>query len=183
MMKKLLKLTAALAMLMIASCSSVSMNKPLPNNTTEEEREGFEGVWSTKEGQCSVKFDSKGLGHVAGLKWDAEKEVFKAEDSVFILTQLDSEFYLSAYQSEGAKGTLVLAKCALVEGDLLIWAPDVGRFKELVKQGELVGEISHNDHSSDVLVKSTPQELAEILKKSKNLFHYKAPNIFTNISK
>ena len=159
------------------------MLKPLPNNTSVEDRELFEGAWSNNEGQCHVKFDSKGFGRMASLEWDDEKEVFNVDGGAFVLTKLKEEFYLSAYNGEDAKGETVLAKCALIEGDLLIWGADVKRFEELVKQGKLLGDVAKGDHGSSVTLKSSPGDLSEVLKSEKNLFFYKEPMVLRKHTK
>jgi len=183
MMKKLLKLTTALAALMIVSCSSVSMNKPLPNNTTVDQRKELVGEWTTKDGSCKINFDSKGIGQFAYLEWNDESNKFEVSGQSFIYTQAEDDYYLSI-QSNDEEGdpTFSLAQCALSEENLILWLPNIEKFEELIKQKKLSGKVTRSKHATSVALSNSPKEIMKILKKERDLFEYREPLVLSKLT-
>ena len=170
--------------LMIVSCSSVSMNKPLPNNTTEDQRGELVGEWEVEGGSCKVNFNSKGVGHLARLEWDDESGQFEVERQSFIVTQVGDDLYLSLqHEDEGDVPSYKLVQCIVSEENLVVWVPDTERFEELIKQKKLTAEVTHGKHSTDVALTSSPKEIVEVLKIEKGLFKYKEPLVLKRLTK
>ena len=175
-MCKYLKIISILLLAMLGtSCSTVTIPKPLPDNIPNENKKQFAGQWMSKEGAISINFDSKGVGKAASLEWSDNKGEFFAEGTSLILTSLDNEYYVSI--SGKGEGDWMLMQFALIDDDLILWAPDVGRFEELIKAKKLEGDVVKSKHSSKVVLANSAENLVGILKTEKSLFLYKSPTI------
>lgn len=159
------------------------MLKPLPHNTTEQKREQLVGEWATEDGSCKMNFDSKGIGRCASLEWNDESGEFEVHSQLFILTQVEDDFYLSVQSDEGdGDSAYELVQCVISKANFIIWGPDTNRFEELIQQKKLTGEVDYTKHATNISLTNSPKEIVEVLKKEKALFDYKKPIVLRKLS-
>lgn len=185
LMKKLLmKCQGGAVLLALASCTSVQLTEPLPFNTSSETRASLEGVWKSEDGVITVKFDAKGVGHAASIQWSDEKQKFEIEDQQFSLTSISGGLYLCGHYSDDEEKAYLLAKCARVEGNFIIWGANTSAFKELIAAKKLKGSVGTNKHSTTVALSSSTKDIMNLLEKSKrkDLFNFEEPMILTKVS-
>ena len=174
----------ALAVLAVGGCSSVTLVKPLPANTSASDRAQLEGRWVSGGDVLFVKFTDDGIGKVAGVDWkngrfelsEAELVVSRANDRGFLSIRSrgtdgwDQEVYLLEYQ---------LTR----DGDLVIWEPDPEAFAAVVGQGLIEGTVERGEHTVNVTLTDAPEKVLAFLGDPVNgeLFDLRHPTIATRL--
>ena len=181
----LVKSLCAVVVATLASCASVNLSEPLPSNTSADQRKEIEGQWVNSDGACIIKFDAKGVGRLASLKWNDEKQEFQKEEHEFWVTSINTELYVSAKFEEDNHVAYVLAKCAVDDTHLILWGADPDTFAALIEAKQLTGTVEEGKYSKTVSLTTSSKLVMELLEKSKrkDLFMLEEPMILQRITK
>lgn len=136
--------------LLLPSCSSVSIEEPLAATTEAELREALEGSWSSGDGDVfRVAFDEDGSGELAYI--DRQDDEFRLGKGELAAVEVDERTFLSIRIEEDDEEpeSYVFAEYVITDsGDLVIWPPDVDSFKNAVEQGALEGSATTGDYGT-----------------------------------
>lgn len=171
--------------LLVCGCTSVSITQPLSKEPKAIDREKFEGVWLMDNEPFHVRFGTDGIARIAGMEWkDNQFHVARAE---MVVTKGVKHNFLSIRTQEDGKWTdgygFVQYKFT-DQGDLVIWIPNGGVFKEAVENKQLDGEIKKVQHSTEITITSDREKLLEFINDPDNLklFEYRDPLILRKLT-
>jgi hypothetical protein len=169
-----------LLILVVGGCSSVTLVQPLPQSPDAAERGRFEGEWIAEDQVLYVRFGSGGIGQFAGVDWKEDR--FQLERGEFILSRGRTHHFLTLrVQEKGAweDRYYFVQYHFTAQGDLVLWLPDVGAFREAVAQGKLAGVGETGRESGSVTIASPPETVLAFLNDPANgpLFDYRDPMI------
>ncbi len=181
--------------LTLCGCAPVYTSKPIgekPKNLIHEVAE-WEGTWINSKGeafQVKVKDPANGVLQTVGIEEKENKPTLKeykihlreSGKWCFASIKLD-EFTGEKITDEKFKDKefYFWARISKEDRQVIFWAPDADKFKELVKNGNLPGKIEGNE---TYLGDLEPKHM-ELITSSSNgvLLDWENPAVFTKMSK
>lgn len=151
--------------LLVAGCSSVTTDQPLPRMSGTFEQGLFEGVWMANDQILMVQFSSDGIARVAGLEWKDDE--FQLERAELILSGGDDLKVASVRAQEDGEWLdqyFFVQYEFTQQGDLVLRLPNVDFFDEAVSDGRLEGFVDRGEYGRDIRVGASPEVFLEFLK-------------------
>lgn len=178
-------LLLVMAMLLATSCSSVSTSFPLSDDPKPIDQKEFEGAWLVDEEVFHVRFDSNGVAQTAVVEWKSnEFHIVRGEMTV---AEGEENNFLSIRFQEDGKWTnnyFFLSYTFTEDHDLILWAPDVEAFEELLEKKELQGIVEKDQYSTSITITNEPALFLKCINDPDNLklFQYRDPLILKKLS-
>jgi hypothetical protein len=176
-------LTVGIALL-CCGCSVVYVPRPIgesPKNI-ESERSEWAGTWTHANGAMTVAVED-GSNGVLKVGWvESEGGGFKCETmDVYLRESGDWTLASMRPREETNENRFTWARIERKDRMAILWAPDVSKFKDLVREGRLPGT---NDGGDVVLGHLGSNELALIRSESNGVvFAWDEPLVLMKISK
>lgn len=183
----LIVLLSIITILLILSCSSVTIRQPLSNNPEPIDQEKFEGVWLVDDDEVvHVKFADSGIAKIAGLEWRDDQ--FQIMHGEMIMSEGNEYNFLSVRFQEDDKWVdnyFFLPYKFTEQGDLVLWLPNEDAFEEAIGKKQLQGIIDKGQYSTSITVTNTSERLLEFINDPDNLrfFEYKEPIVLRKITR
>ena len=174
----------ALAVLAVGGCSSVTLVKPLPANTSASDRAQLEGRWASGGEILFVRFTDDGIGKVAGVDWKNGR--FELAEAELVVSRIADRGFLSL-RSRGTNGWdqeyFLVEYHFTSDGDLVIWEPDPEAFAAVVGQGLIEGTVERGEHTVNVTLTGASEKVLAFLGDPANgeLFDLRRPTIATRL--
>lgn len=164
-MKKLITPARVLylaALVVSMGCSTVSSIHPIGARISEDLSSEFTGTWTGSSGhQLQLHCDPDGRLSFATLEWKDDAGEFKIESGSGILTRAADQLFFNFIDDpsdEPPRYTFALLR--INDQQLIIWLPDVDRFKTEVEKKTLKGEIHEGDQSKEIILTGSSEEIA-----------------------
>jgi len=178
-------LTPLLLALTLCGCAPVYTSKPIgekPKNLIHEVAE-WEGTWINSKGdayQVKVKDPANGVLQAAGIE-EKENKLELKEYTIHLRESGKWCFASSRVDEVKDKELYSWARISKEDRQVIFWAPDVNKFKELVKKGQLPGKLEENA----VLLGELGPKHMELITSGSNgvLLDWENPTVFTKMSK
>ncbi|MBM4142681.1 MAG: hypothetical protein FJ225_03675 [Lentisphaerae bacterium] len=160
------------AAILAGGCSAVYSPVPLGDKPVniEGERGEWEGTWMHADGAMTVKV-MDGPNGVLKVGWieDKQDDLKHETASVFLRNGAGWTFASIRPQDETNENRYVWARIEKKARLAILWGPDVKKFKALVQDGRLPGEV---DGSDVVLGSLTSNHLALIASETNGVLFY-----------
>lgn len=177
-------MVVSIGFLMIG-CSAVYVPEPVGEEAVELD-ETWSGAWLHEEHviQARIGHAENGLLNVVWVEQEKGKLVLKSY-SVNLRTQGEHTF-ASFWDDDSDHGYIWMLLDRPSEDVVVIWMADANKFRSLISDGKLKGEVLHpdNEHNDNVVLEDMPSELLEqITEPSSDLLVWEEPIVLTRISK
>ena len=181
-MKKLTYYMVLCFVIIITGCHSVFTSHPMGDNPIKIAGENWNGTWINKDGSVVVKVTDPEKGHLIAALIESKKDdlILKKYD---IEIRGTNNFTFINFKMKDEKGTMryVWGKINKDDKTIVIWAPNIEMFRELVNAKKLPGEIKNKD----VYLETLKDEHLKFIMSEKNslLFQLNKPAVFYRLSK
>ncbi len=176
---------AALSLFFIVGCSSVSFKHPLsPTKVSEKQQHDLQGAWIFNKSVFQLEFQGDAKADIATIYRKDDK--FKLETGEAYFTRLGEKDYMSIRFKYDDKqwGDYFIFRYTVVDENLVLWAPNAEKFKELVRENTIFGEINETETDTDIIVSSGSETLTNLFKlEGKIKYDYEDPLVFKHIVK
>ncbi len=161
-------------MVILAGCSSVTMNEPFPESQlTPEEQKELTGIWRMEEMVMNVAFTSNGVPWMAGIDW--QDEDFVLDKFRLYITKRDDTLYACMPTDPGVTNTYLFAEIKPTDDGIIVWGPDADYFATLVDNGTLKGSVKRGEHSVEVTLETPAAKILELISTNHAAIDYKNP--------
>lgn len=166
----------------LTSCAS--SRHPVGFPLQEDLSKDLTHAWTNPEGTMHVHCDADGNLQIGAPEWDEDAGKFKMNNLSGPLLRLDDEFYLlnlreenEAEDEDEGYGFLLVK---FEEDKAICWAANVSAIQELVKDGELEGEVGRYDATltgdgEAIAKKLATMSLSEVFDWQKPTVFWRAP--------
>jgi hypothetical protein len=171
----------ALALLLLAGCSSVVMEGSFPDSTlSKEDMDALRGTWQLDNGVVYLNFTTNGMPIMSSVEWTDNRFMLMQHD--LHIAKRNNLFYVSllADPARDAKEHL-FAACKSRDRELLVWGPDVDFFKNLVAEEKLMGSVRKEGKATQVRLSSPPAEILDLVATNSAAIDFKEPLIFKKL--
>ena len=173
-------LPAIFCMLIMAGCSSVTMEEPFPESKlTPEEQKALTGIWRLDNSVMNVAFTSNGIPWMAGIDW--EDEDFVLEKFRLYITRRDDALYACMPAEPGVNNAYLFAEIKPADKGIIVWGPDADYFAKRVDNGTLKGSVKKGEHSVEVTLKTPAVEILELISTNHAAIDYKNPLFYQKL--
>ncbi len=154
-MKNFKYIFAGFLLFVTFSCDAVFTSHPIGDTPVKLEIKDWEGTWLHKEGTIVTKILDSEKG-ILNVSWIEEKEgKMKYVMSEVYIREMGDRLYWNReekHQSEeGARSQEIRYLWGKLQKNgrqIIVWEPDINRFKQLVTNGELPGKLGGFEHAS-----------------------------------
>ncbi len=167
-MKKTQTLIHAAAVLVLCAmigCSTVTSVDPIGRPLAVDLSAELTGTWMGAEGnQLQIHCDSAGRLTYAITEWKEDQNKFVLETGDGLLRSIgDWVFfnYVEDHEAEHPTHSFLLLRA--MDGQLVIWLPDVEEFRTLVEEQVLNGDVEEGQHAASVVLTGSSEEIAKAL--------------------
>ena len=172
---------AGLILLTACGCNAVISKRPVGEKSAKLTAKDWEGNWATTDGTMKLKVvdADKGMLKVFWIEDDDKGNPTMKTADVELRESGDWLFANVKDEDKGQIRGYVWGRIKNENRQIILWAPDDNRFKELVKAGVLPGKIDNDDVLLDEL---KPQHLKTITSGERGvLFEWDKPNVFVKV--
>ncbi|RLE20967.1 MAG: hypothetical protein DRJ65_17060 [Acidobacteria bacterium] len=161
----LIRVAVALVLSSVIGCSTVtSVNPigwPLENDLSAE----LTGTWMGAEAnQLQIHCDSTGRLSYAVTEWKDDQGAFVLETGNGVLRTIgDRVFFNYVENQEGERPTHSFLLLRVMDGQLVIWLPNVDQFRSLVEEQTLKGDVVDGAEPTNVVLTGSSEEIAKAL--------------------
>jgi hypothetical protein len=158
----LIRIAAALVLCTMIGCSTVTsvnpIGRPLENDLSAE----LTGTWMGAEGnQLQIHCDSTGRLSYAVTEWKDDQGAFVLESGDGTLTSIGNRVFFNYVENrEGERPTHSFLLLRAIDGQLIVWLPNVDEFQKLVEEKVLVGDLEEGSQATNVVLTGTSEEIA-----------------------
>ena len=150
-----------LVFLGLGGCSSVSSVNPVGRSLTSDLSGELSGSWMGAEGhQLQIHCDSGGALSFAVTEWKEDEEKFVLDTGEGLLREIGDQIIFNNAEDEG-EYTFFLIRA--LDGQLVVWSPDVDEFRALVDDEILAGRVEDDDHSTQIILTGTSEEISALI--------------------
>lgn len=180
---------AAVAALLpaLAACDVVVSTHPVGLEPVAVEAEEWEGTWVADDGAFTLRVPEKGAAGRVELGWiEEEGDRFVLKTSQVYLRSA-GEWMFGSVENDEDPGSgrpenvrYLWGRLEKDEGKILFWLPSVEKFRQLVEDGVLPGEV---EEGGDVVLGQLAAEHLELITSGKKgvLFEWEAPMILRRL--
>ena len=165
--------------LVAVSCNAVYTPHPMGEEPLLLEHDEWEGTWMTAEGSGVIKvLDVE--GGLLRLAWVEDSDKGLRFEKIDALLRSSGEFIFANVKDEET-GLYTWVKVEKEGDQLVVWDPDLEKFRALVKEGKLPGKLDDKDVLLDGL---GPEHVQMITSSSEGvLFDWENPSVLIRIVK
>lgn len=144
-------------LLVTFGCNPVTSRHPVGTEPLQLEAPEWEGTWSNPEGSLEVRIVDAKAGQLEAAWIELEEDGFELETLEVHLLRGGGALFASVRENPTEDPDYLIALIDKEENQILIWWPDGDKFKRLVEDGQLPGEVSED--GAVTLGKLEPQHL------------------------
>jgi len=149
--------------LLLTGCSTVTTVHPIGSALDGSLSEEISGTWMASQGhQLQVHCDKSGNLHFAAVEWKGDPGRFELESGTGVLRSL-GDLLIFNYIEDEESGISNFVLLRVWDGYMVVWTPDVARFRTLVEEGKLAGVAGNESEYSDVQLTGSSAEITELL--------------------
>ena len=168
----------ALAGLLMAGCSSVTMKEPFPDSALSmEKRNKLSGTWLLDDTVLHVAFDSNGVPSLATTDWENDRFVL----STFrphAAKRRNTLYFSMPAEPSGTASNQIFAEIALNGDRMFVWLPDVEFFRSQIEAGKIKGTI---DGSDDIVIETPAADILSLISTNSAAMDYKKPLVLNKL--
>jgi hypothetical protein len=143
---KLSLLTVLLAAaLSLVGCASITVPEPVGANPRALTASQWEGVWSTGHDVVTVKLMDDAIGHLQCLTTETRDGTIQLKTTDVFIRESGGWIFANTRFDDATPASYLWARILLFNGDLVIWEPDLEKFRGLVRAGRLRGTLDGDD--------------------------------------
>lgn len=177
----LIRAACTVVLCALFGCSTVTsvnpIGRPLASNLSDE----LTGTWMGSQGhQLQIHCDSGGALTFAVTEWKEDQGKFALDTGDGVLKSIgDRVFFNFVEDQENEHPTFSFFLVGAMDGQLVVWAPDVDEFRSLVEKQVLIGDVEEGSHSTNVVLTGSSEEIAKVLETLDlaQLFDWSEPTI------
>lgn len=148
------RIAAALVIVAASGCSVVTIDAPVGEQLTSQEKQAFVGVWRDPDSDSSpgeFRLASDGRIVIGSLKWDEQQQTFQAESTPLELRKLGGQTYLYSPAGKSNSGQFFFARVELTRDrkKLQIYTPQPEKFRAAVESGALPGRVETSESKDE----------------------------------
>ncbi|MEN8165774.1 MAG: hypothetical protein ABFS37_16715 [Acidobacteriota bacterium] len=161
----LIRAAATLALCTVIGCSTVTSVNPIGRPLVTDLSAELTGTWMGAEGnQLQIHCDSAGDLTYAVTEWKEDQGAFVLETGDGLLTSIgDRVFFNDLEDQAGEPSKYSFLLLRVMDGQLIVWLPNVDAFRKLVEEKVLVGDIEEDSQASNVVLTGSSEEIAKTL--------------------
>jgi hypothetical protein len=149
---------AALLLLLVSGCSAVFVAKPVGEKPHVLQPQKWEGVWLTSDqAPITVLVTNADKGELQIGAVEAKEGALKLTTETLLVRSVGNSLIVNHADTHDGR---TLYSWSLVrinnEDDMLVWAPNVDKFRTLVRSGKLKGQARDNE---SVYLEELPDEM------------------------
>ncbi len=154
---------AALVLCFVIGCSTVTSVNPIGRPLETDLSAELTGTWMGAEGnQLQIQCDSSGKLTYAVTEWKEDQNNFVLETGDGVLKSIGEQVFFNYIENrESERPTYSFLLLRAMDGQLVIWLPDVDRFRTLVEEQVLTGDLEEESQATNVVLTGTSEEIAE----------------------
>ncbi len=178
-MKSFLMVAAVLA---CSGCSAVFVPEPMGSEPADISAEAgdWQGTWLSSDASAVTVQVADGSNGLLRVAWDeARQDGITHETADLVLRRFCDGLYVSTRSNEkDAANKYAWARIKRQDRVLLVWSPDVARFRSLVDEGTLPGS---TNGESVVLGSLDSNHLDLICRRERDLLRWDEPQVFWKV--
>jgi len=186
-MKVVIRVLLACSFFQLAACSVVYSVNPVGENPVQLDAQQWDGDWRGTEGVMKIKVKDAEAG-ILQVAWIEDMELQQFD--VYLMESNGWQFFNVKDEEDenDASDGYVWGRIRYHENTILLWDPDIRKFRSLVRDGTLPGEARKSgkdkqNESDVVLEKLTQAHLLLITSEEKGvLFDWDEPLVLLKIS-
>ena len=161
----LIRAAAALFVWTLIGCASVTSVNPIGRPLETDLSSELTGTWMGAEGnQLQIHCDSAGNLTYAVTEWKEDQNAFVLETGDGVLRSIGNQVFFNYLEDhEGERPTYSFLLLRVIDGQVVIWAPDVDEFRALVEEQALTGDVEEGSHPASVVLTGSSEEIATTL--------------------
>lgn len=161
----LIRAAATLALCALIGCSTVTSVNPIGRPLETDLSAELTGTWVGTEGnQLQIHCDSAGRLTYAVTEWKEDQGAFVLETGDGVLRSIgDRVFfnYVENHEAEGPTHSFLLLRA--MDGQLVVWLPNVDEFLKLVEAKVLIGDLEEDSQANNVVLTGSSEDIATAL--------------------
>ena len=161
----LIRAAVALVLCTVVGCSTVTSVNPIGRPLEADLSAELTGTWMGAEGnQLQIHCGSAGRLTYAVTEWKEDQGAFALETGDGILTSIGHRVffnYIENHEAERPTHSFLLLRA--MDGQLVVWLPNVDEFQKLVKEKVLIGDLEEGSQPTNVVLTGTSEEIATAL--------------------
>lgn len=175
-------LYAVLCTIILAGCSSVTIQEPFPESPlTAQERQQLTGTWQLEGSVWQVAFTSNGIPWMAAVEW--KDEDFRIRKSRLYFTKHNAALYVCMPTEPDRENEFLFAEIKPADNGKSVnaWGPNIDYFSGLVENGQLKGSVNKGEHAVTVRLESPAVEILGLISTNHATLNYKTPLLFQKL--
>ena len=160
----LIRVAPAVVLCTLIGCSTVTTVSPFGRTLATDLSAELDGTWVGAEGnQLQIHCDGDGRLTYALTEWKEDQGGFVLETGDGVLTSIgDHVFFNDIEDQEGEEAsTYSFLLIRAIDGQLVVWLPNVDEFRSLVEEEILKGTIEEEEHSENIVLTGSSEEIAK----------------------
>ncbi len=161
----LIRAAAALVLCTMIGCSTVTSVNPIGRVLEIDLSAELTGTWMGTEGnQLQIHCDSAGHLTYAVTEWKDDQGTFVLETGDGVLRSIgDRVFFNYVEDQEAEHPTHSFLLLHAMDGQLVVWLPNVDEFRKLVEEKVLIGDLEEGSQATNVVLTGSSEEIAKAL--------------------
>ena len=182
-MKKIQVFFALFLLIFISGCNSVYISHPMGAVPLKISPENWNGTWINKDGCVVVKvIDSENGKLIVAIIEDKKDDLKLKKYDVEIRGTNDFVFINIKTKNEKGKILYIWGKIIKKDKEIVVFGPNVEKFRDLVEIGKMPGKIINKDVYLDLL-KDDHKKFIMSEEKTSLLFDLNNPSIFFRLKR
>ncbi len=160
----LIRAAAALVLCIVIGCSTVTSVNPIGRVLEVDLSAELTGTWMGPEGN-QLQIHCDGAGHLtyAVTEWKEDHNNFVLEVGDGVLRSVGERIFFNFVEDqECERPTYSFLLVRAMDGQLVVWLPDVDEFRKLVEEKVLIGEVE-GSQETDVVLTGSSEEITKAL--------------------
>ncbi len=161
----LIRAAATLALCALIGCSTVTSVNPIGRVLETDLSAELTGTWMGPKGN-QLQIHCDGAGHLtyAVTEWKEDQNSFVLEVGDGVLRSIGERVFFNFVEDqEGKRPIYSFLLLRAMDGQLVVWLPDVDEFRKLVEEKVLIGELEEGSQATDVVLTGSSEEIAKAL--------------------
>ena len=181
-MKNIICFTTLCFLIFITGCYAVYTTHPMGQDPIKISKEKWDGTWINNDGSIVVKVTDPEKGRLIAAVIESKDNDLKLEKYDIELRGTNNFIFINIKAKDKyGKEFFVWGKIKKKEREIIMWGPDIDKFRKLVTTKKLPGEIK----DKNVYLNTLNNEHIKFITSEKNalLFDVNNPGIFFRLSK
>lgn len=159
----LIRVAPAVVLCTLIGCSTVTTVNPFGQPLETDLSTELSGTWIGAEGnQLRIHCDGDGRLTYALTEWKEDQGGFVLETGDGVLTSIGDHVFLNDIEDKEDEASVYsFLLLRVMDGQLIVWLPNVDEFRSLVEAEILKGTIKEEEHSENVVLTGSSEEIAK----------------------